>query len=98
MREVAALAGVSLATVSRVLSGDERVAPDRATRVRDAVRLLGYRRDEAASNLRRADRVSAIVGIVFEDIANPFQAAVLREHRDGRARARDADARRQLRR
>jgi LacI family transcriptional regulator len=78
MREVAALAGVSLATVSRVLSGDERVAADRAERVRDAVRLLGYRRDEAASNLRRADRVSAIVGLVFEDVANPFQAAVLR--------------------
>ena len=78
MREVAALAGVSLATVSRVLSGDERVAADRAERVRDAVRLLGYRRDEAASNLRRADRVSASVGLVFEDVANPFQAAVLR--------------------
>ena len=78
MREVAALAGVSLATVSRVLSGDPKVAPDRAERVRDAVSLLGYRRDASASNLRRADRVSASIGVVFEDVANPFQAAVLR--------------------
>ena len=78
MREVAALAGVSLATVSRVLSGDDKVAPDRAERVRDAVALLGYRRDASASNLRRADRVSASIGVVFEDVANPFQAAVLR--------------------
>ena len=78
MREVAAVAGVSLATVSRVLSGDGRVAPDRAARVRDAVALLGYRRDASASNLRRADRVSASIGVVFEDVANPFQAAVLR--------------------
>ena len=71
MREVAALAGVSLATVSRVLSGDDKVAPDRAERVRDAVALLGYRRDASASNLRRADRVSASIGVVFEDVANP---------------------------
>ena len=78
MREVAALAGVSLATVSRVLSGDPKVAPDRAERVHDAVSLLGYRRDASASNLRRADRVSASIGVVFEDVANPFQAAVLR--------------------
>ena len=78
MREVAALAGVSLATVSRVLNGDGKVAPDRAERVHDAVALLGYRRDASASNLRRADRVSASIGVVFEDVANPFQAAVLR--------------------
>ncbi len=78
MREVAALAGVSLATVSRVLNGDPKVAPDRGERVRDAVALLGYRRDASASNLRRADRVSTSIGVVFEDVANPFQAAVLR--------------------
>jgi LacI family transcriptional regulator len=78
MKEVATLAGVSLATVSRVVNGDGNVRPDLAERVREAVGLLGYRRDLTATNLRRADRASASVGIVFDDVANPFLAALLR--------------------
>src|SRR5690349_4710869 len=78
MKEVAALAGVSLATVSRVVNGDGKVHPDLAAKVRDAVRLLGYRRDLTATNLRRSDRQSASLGLVFDDVANPFQAAVMR--------------------
>src|SRR5918992_3861290 len=78
MEDVARVAGVSLATVSRVINGDSRVRADRAARVREAVELLGYRRDLPASNLRRADRVSASIGLIFEDVANPFFAAVHR--------------------
>src|SRR5215216_3837941 len=78
MKEVATLAGVSLATVSRVVNGDGKVRPDLAERVHEAVSLLGYRRDLTATNLRRADRASASVGIVFDDVANPFHAALLR--------------------
>jgi LacI family transcriptional regulator len=78
MKEVATLAGVSLATVSRVVNGDGKVRPDLAERVREAVGLLGYRRDLTATNLRRADRQSASVGLVFDDVANPFHAALLR--------------------
>jgi LacI family transcriptional regulator len=78
MKEVATLAGVSLATVSRVVNGDGKVRPDLAERVREAVTLLGYRRDLTATNLRRADRASASVGLVIDDVANPFHAAVLR--------------------
>jgi LacI family transcriptional regulator len=78
MKEVATLAGVSLATVSRVVNGDGKVRPDLAERVREAVGLLGYRRDLTATNLRRADRQSASVGIVFDDVANPFHSALLR--------------------
>ena len=78
MKEVATLAGVSLATVSRVVNGDGKVRPDLAERVREAVALLGYRRDLTATNLRRADRASASVGLVFDDVANPFHAALLR--------------------
>jgi LacI family transcriptional regulator len=78
MREVATLAGVSLATVSRVINAEGRVRPDLAERVQEAVSLLGYRRDLTATNLRRADRHSASIGIVFDDVANPFHAAVLR--------------------
>jgi LacI family transcriptional regulator, galactose operon repressor len=78
MKEVAALAGVSLATVSRVVNGDGKVRPDLAAKVQDAVALLGYRRDLAATNLRRSDRQSASLGLVFDDVANPFHAALLR--------------------
>jgi LacI family transcriptional regulator len=78
MKEVAALAGVSLATVSRVVNGDGNVRPDLVAKVRDAVALLGYRRDLAATNLRRSDRQSASLGLVFDDVANPFHAALLR--------------------
>jgi LacI family transcriptional regulator len=78
MREVATLAGVSLATVSRVINGEGTVRPDLAAKVRDAVALLGYRRDLTATNLRRADRQSASIGLVFDDVSNPFHAAVLR--------------------
>jgi LacI family transcriptional regulator len=78
MKEVATLAGVSLATVSRVVNGDGKVRADLAERVREAVGLLGYRRDLTATNLRRADRQSASVGLVFDDVANPFHAALLR--------------------
>jgi LacI family transcriptional regulator len=78
MKDVAALAGVSLATVSRVVNGSVDVRPDLVARVRDAVEVLGYRRDLTASTLRRSDRASASIGIVIEDIANPFFSAMLR--------------------
>ena len=78
MNDVAKLAGVSLATVSRVVSGRGEVRPDLAERVRDAVDVLGYRRDLTASNLRRTDRLSATIGLIIEDVANPFFSAVHR--------------------
>jgi LacI family transcriptional regulator len=78
MKEVATLAGVSLATVSRVVNADGSVRPDLAAKVREAVALLGYRRDLTATNLRRADRASASIGLVFDDVANPFHAGLLR--------------------
>jgi LacI family transcriptional regulator len=81
MREVAALARVSLSTVSRVVNGIE-VQPDLAGRVREAVRLLDYRRDLTASTLRRADRASATIGLLLEDVANPFFSALHRSVED----------------
>ena len=78
MKEVAAVAGVSLATVSRVINGDGNVREDLAARVRDAVALLGYRQNLTASTLRRADGLSASIGLILEDVSNPFSAAVHR--------------------
>jgi LacI family transcriptional regulator len=82
MRDVAALAGVSLATVSRVVNGSPVVDPELAERVRAAAAKLGYRRDETASALRRADRMSTSVGLIIEDVRNPFFSAVHRGFED----------------
>jgi len=78
MNDVAALAGVSLATVSRVINGNAAVRPDLARRVESAVEALGYRRDLTASTLRRSDRASASIGLIIEDVANPFFSTVHR--------------------
>ena len=82
MKEVAAVAGVSLATVSRVINGDASVRADLAARVRDAVAMLGYRQNLTASTLRRADGFSASIGLILEDVSNPFSAAVHRGAED----------------
>jgi LacI family transcriptional regulator, galactose operon repressor len=82
MKDVAALAGVAIKTVSRVMNGDPTVAPDLAARVRDAAGKLGYRPNLTASSLRRGDRRTATIGILLEDVSNPFSAALLRAVED----------------
>jgi LacI family transcriptional regulator len=78
MREVAALAGVSIKSVSRVVNGEPGVSPDLARRVKSAARQLDYRPNLAASNLRRAASKTQTVGVILEDVSNPFCAAVHR--------------------
>jgi LacI family transcriptional regulator len=76
MRDVAALAGVGLKTVSRVVNGVPTVSPDLVQRVRRAADKLGYRPNLTATNLRRG-RTNTI-GLLLEDAANPFSAALHR--------------------
>ena len=64
--------------MSRVVNGTGEVRADLAERVHEAVKLLGYRRDLTASTLRRADRQSASIGLIIEDVSNPFFSAVHR--------------------
>jgi LacI family transcriptional regulator len=78
MKDVARVADVSLATVSRVINHSGDVRPELAKRVTDAVELLGYRHNATASTLRRSDRQSASIGLIIEDVSNPFFAAVHR--------------------
>jgi len=78
MRDVATLAGVSLKTVSRVVNQATNVAPDLASRVLEAVRLLDYRPNLTASSLRRADHKTAAIGLLLDDVANPFSSALHR--------------------
>jgi DNA-binding LacI/PurR family transcriptional regulator len=69
MAEVAERAGVSIATVSRVLSGRSSVAPEYRAKVSAAVDELSYRPNRLAQNLRR--RSAEMVGVVISDIQNP---------------------------
>ena len=78
MREVAALAKVSIKTVSRVVNGESGVSPSLAKRVLAASERLNYRHNLTASSLRRSDGRSATIGIVLEDVSNPFFSAVHR--------------------
>ncbi|MFK0153286.1 LacI family DNA-binding transcriptional regulator [Streptomyces sp. NPDC090499] len=76
MKDVAAEAGVSTMTVSRVVNGDAAVAPRTAARVEAAVRKLGYQRDDVARQLRRTHELSQIIGLLVDDVTDPFMAAV----------------------
>jgi LacI family transcriptional regulator len=78
MREVAALAKVSIKTVSRVVNGESGVSPALSRQVLAAAERLSYRHNLTASSLRRSDGRSATIGVVLEDVANPFSAALNR--------------------
>jgi LacI family transcriptional regulator, galactose operon repressor len=82
MKEVAALAGVSIKTVSRVVNQEPGVSPKLAERVNNAVRLLDYQHNTTASNLRRADQRTATIGLLLDDVANPFSSALHRAIED----------------
>lgn len=75
MADVAAAANVSIKTVSRVVNNVSTVDPALTERVLAAVSELGFRRNDMASNLR-AGRTSSSVGLLIEDLANPFYSAI----------------------
>jgi LacI family transcriptional regulator len=76
IREVAAHAGVSVATVSNVLNRPDIVARPTRDRVSASIRELGFVRNESARQLR-AGR-SRTIGLVVLDVANPFFTDVAR--------------------
>jgi LacI family transcriptional regulator len=82
MRDVAALASVSLKTVSRVVNQESGVSPELVRRVLDAVALLGYRHNLTASSLRRTDQKTATIGLLLDDSSNPFSSELLRAIED----------------
>ncbi len=82
MRDVAALAGVSLKTVSRVVNGATTVDAGLAARVRRAAAQLNYRHNMTASNLRRGDRRSFMIGLMLEDVSNPYSSVIYRAVED----------------
>jgi len=78
MRDVAALAGVGVMTVSRVVNGRNGVSPERAARVWQAIEKLDYRPNVTARHLRLTGQPTATIGVLLEDVANPFAAELLR--------------------
>ncbi|SAL42236.1 LacI family DNA-binding transcriptional regulator [Caballeronia humi] len=75
IKAVAALAGVGIASVSRVLSGQPGSSPQLTQRVLDAARQLGYAPNALAQGLRR--RATRSIGFVGSDITNPLIASIV---------------------
>jgi LacI family transcriptional regulator len=75
IHDVARLAGVSIASVSRALTGARKVRPDVAERVRRAAQQLGYEPDQVGRSLRRQE--TQTIGLVIADITNPFFPALV---------------------
>ncbi|WP_422479125.1 LacI family DNA-binding transcriptional regulator [Pleomorphochaeta sp. DL1XJH-081] len=70
IKEVAHLAGVSVATVSYVLNGTKHVRPETEKRVMDAVKKLNYQINPLARNFRKGE--SKLIGFVVCDLSNYF--------------------------
>ena len=82
MRDVAESAGVSIKTVSRVVNDEPGVTNDLRDRVLAAVARLDYRRNLAASNLRRAGSRTGVIGVLVQDLANSFSSSLVRALED----------------
>lgn len=78
MNDVARASGVSLKSVSRVINDEVGASPQTREKVLAAAARLGYRRNDAAHALRRSDGRSASIGLVLEDVSNPYAAALNR--------------------
>lgn len=75
IKDVAVLAGVSPATVSRVVSGDGQASPEAAARVRAATDKLGYRPSVMARSLTQSS--TQLIALVMGSLRNPFDAALV---------------------
>lgn len=80
IKDVAKEAGVSTATVSRVLSNKPYITSGVRDRVVAAVQKLGYRPNQVARSLR--SQKSTIIGLIVSDVCNPFFTDVSRTVED----------------
>jgi LacI family fructose operon transcriptional repressor len=80
IKDVAEAAGVSTATVSRVLSNGLHVRPEVRERVMATVERLGYWPNLVARSLR--SQQSSTIGLIVSDISNPFFTAISRAVED----------------
>jgi LacI family transcriptional regulator len=80
MKDVAAHAGVALKTVSRVVNNEPGVTAEMANRVRTSIAELGFRRNDSARLLRTGQ--ASTLGLIVEDIGDPFYSALSRAAED----------------
>src|SRR5690349_15927650 len=78
LKDVAKIAGVSVSTVSRVLTGSPLVNEETRTRVQQAIDQLDYRPNRVARRLRRDTARANLLGLIVPDIQNPFFAELVR--------------------
>jgi LacI family transcriptional regulator len=78
MGDVAALAGVSRKTVSRVFNYEPTVAEDLVLKVRRAADQLNYKMNLVASDLRRTNGRPSTIGLLIQDVSNEFSASIYR--------------------
>lgn len=76
IKEVAKIAGVSIATVSRYLNSPEHVRDKTRRKVQEAIRQTGYAPNTLARNFRRG-RTSLVV-VVLPSVGDPFFSGVMR--------------------
>lgn len=82
MRHVAALAGVGIKTVSRVMNQEPGVSEATRKKVLGASQQLNYQLDMAAGSLRRAGRQTLSIGLLLPSVANPFSGEIQRAVED----------------
>ena len=80
IKDVAAAANVSVATVSRVLNGNYYVSPDVEDRVRRAIEALGYVQNSIARSLKMNS--THMIGYVVSDISNTYHISAARAAED----------------
>lgn len=76
IRDVALQAGVSIATVSRVLNNNKAVTPETRMLVLQAIKSLGYRPNANAQAL--ATQISDTIGVVVMDVSDAFFGAMVK--------------------
>ncbi len=74
IQDVAAAAGVSVSTVSRVLNDKDDVAPATSLRVRKVIHDLGYASSLAARSMR--SRRTNVIGLLVPDLTQPYPILV----------------------
>jgi DNA-binding LacI/PurR family transcriptional regulator len=78
MNEVAKRAGVSIATVSRVLNNSDSVNETTRLKILKAIKELKYQPSRVAKRLRSKSVSSKLLGVLLPDIQNPFYVDVIR--------------------
>lgn len=83
IKDVAKEAGVSLATISRVINGAENVSPEIRSKVQEAIKKLGYFPNNAARSLVK--RQSGAIAVLLRDLHSPFYTDLIKGFEDGAA-------------